>query len=75
MTSPAAASANKQQKLEERAMPLWQLRAIRRGLIRTCINCDYWTHDKEECKLAPGQRPPVTIIVLGCDAWMEEIPF
>ena len=72
----------KQRQLEERAMPMWQLRAVRNGVIRTCINCEHWEGNvvnaekrKEECRLAPGQRPPALVLVLGCDAWQQEIPF
>lgn len=65
----------KQLEREKIIMPMWQLLAVRRGVIRTCINCDNWEKQKEECKLAPGQRPPVIVIVYGCQAWMEEIPF
>lgn len=66
---------HKQRRLERQAMPLWQLRAIRMGAIRTCLNCDSYIKDVEECKRAPGQRPPAIVLVLGCDAWIEEIPF
>ena len=73
-------SITRQRQLEERAMPLWQLRAIRQGTIRTCINCEHWAPNSasaapEECVLAPGCRPPAVVLVLGCDSWMQEIPF
>ena len=72
----------KQRQLELRARPLWQLRAIGNGSLRTCINCEHWEGNnvaaekrKEECRLAPGSRPPAMVIVLGCDSWQQEIPF
>lgn len=73
----------KQREREKVIMPLWQVLAIRRGLIRTCINCDHWVPNQpgivkdttEECSLARGQRPPAIVIALGCDSWQEEIPF
>ncbi len=64
-----------QLKIEDRALAVWQLRAIRRGLIRSCINCDSWIRETEGCRIANGLRPPAAVIVIGCDAWEEEIPF
>ena len=29
----------------------------------------------EGCGLAQGARPPARVIALGCDAWIEDIPF
>ena len=65
----------KTMKLEERAMPLAQVRAIRRGSWRTCVNCDQFNKETEGCKFANGSRPPAMVIVMGCDSWVEEIPF
>lgn len=73
----------KQRQLEVRAMPVAQLRAIRLGTYRTCINCESWGPNVikkgdapvEECTKAPGMRPPALVIVLGCDEWVEDIPF
>jgi hypothetical protein len=59
---------------EEKALPLWQLRALRRGLLRSCLNCDYFTEATEVCRLA-NSRPPVKVLVLGCSQWIEMIPF
>ena len=65
----------KQLDLEQAAMPIWQLRAIRSGVIRTCINCENFDlQGGELCKLWQS-RPPARVIVLGCDKWLEEIPF
>ncbi len=61
-------------KSEIRAMPIAQLRALRRGTIRSCCNCDLFNISTEVCKIA-GSRPPALVIVLGCDSWIEEIPF
>lgn len=66
---------NKQRQLELRAMPLAQLRSIRLGTWRTCINCDSWLQATEGCKKASGARPPAAVIVIGCDNWIEKIPF
>lgn len=88
MTSQAAASAKtetpyeQQRRLEKRAMPIWQMLALQNGVIRSCLNCEHWrgnsidgTERIEECRLAPGSRPPATVIVLGCDSWDMDIPF
>ena len=75
MTSPAQDSV-KQLDLEKKAIPLWQLRALRAGVIRSCINCEHFVPlPTEQCELAPGQRPPANVIALGCDSWLQEIPF
>lgn len=70
-----AEEKEKRRVAEKRAMPVWQLRAIRYGALRTCINCDAWQAATEGCAHAQGQRPPANVIVLGCDEWGEEIPF
>lgn len=74
-TTQPSVITEKQKTLEKRAMPVWQLLAVRRGVIRTCINCDFFKKGTEECEKAPGQRPPASVIALGCDSWQEEIPF
>jgi hypothetical protein len=75
MTSLDQDSA-KRRKLEQQATALWQVQALRAGCLRSCLNCDNYTHDKREgCKLADGSRPPAIVIVLGCDSWVPEIPF
>jgi len=66
---------NKQLKLEERAMPILQLRALRRGVLRSCLNCDHYITASEGCGIGGGARPPAMVIFLGCDSWVEQIPF
>ena len=41
---------------------------------RTCLNCEDWIHDTELCSKAM-QRPPVRVIVNGCEQWIADIPF
>lgn len=41
---------------------------------RTCINCENFDHDQEKCRLV-DQRPPLKVIVYGCEQYIEEIPF
>lgn len=46
-----------------------------KGLLRSCINCEHWIGGKTEmCRLA-NQRPPATVIVTGCAAHTDNIPF
>lgn len=78
MTSPIQDSASayqKQVELERRAMPIWQLRAMREGAIRSCINCVQYNKKTEGCLIAGDQRPPAIVIALGCDSWEMDIPF
>ena len=65
----------KRQELEQAAMPIWQLRAVRMGVIRTCINCENFNIDGGELCTLWRSRPPAKVIVYGCDKWQEEIPF
>ena len=61
-------------KLEQQAIAIWQSVALQRGLLRSCVNCIHFNKD-ETCALAPGQRPPAMVIVLGCNKWEDDIPF
>ncbi len=74
MTSPEQDS-DKLVRLEKAAMPIWQLRALHAGVIRSCVNCLNFTAATEGCDLASGARPPAKVIALGCDAWENDIPF
>lgn len=76
MTSPAQDSETLRQKLErfeKVAMPIWQLRALNAGVLRSCVNCLQFHN--EGCDLASGERPPAKVIALGCDSWEYDIPF
>lgn len=78
MTSPDQGSGSayqKQRELEKRAMPIWQVRALREGSIRSCCNCEQFNRQTELCLIAGDQRPPALVIALGCDSWEQEIPF
>lgn len=41
---------------------------------RNCYQCDKFNQAKEICNLC-NQRPPVSIIVTGCDYFLREVPF
>lgn len=73
IVKPTVISKN-QLTLERRAMALWQVRALRHGDLRSCVNCDHFNEPDEVCALCAA-RPPAKVIVLGCDSWTEEIPF
>jgi hypothetical protein len=44
------------------------------GLLRTCINCDYWSTKQDWCDKYKA-KPPGTVIVTGCNAHTDYIPF
>jgi len=44
-------------------------------IVRSCLNCENFDKRKEQCDLAPGQRPPAEILVYGCIKWEMLIPF
>lgn len=70
MTSPIQAY---QQKIKLQQQ--WQQAMIKTaGVFVTCANCEAWDRDNDQC----GQykmRPPVDVIIIGCDQWEQEIPF
>jgi hypothetical protein len=43
------------------------------GYFKNCTGCQEWNADKEMCKKF-NVRPPVSIIVKGCEEY-SEIPF
>lgn len=43
------------------------------GLFINCTHCIYWDSNKELCKKY-NQRPPVSVIVKGCESY-DEIPY
>lgn len=42
--------------------------------VKTCITCENFDEDKEQCGLN-GLRPPARIIAFGCECWEDRIPF
>jgi hypothetical protein len=44
----------------------------RQGAISTCMNCLSW--DGEKCLLAKTTPPP-EVLVFGCPAWDNTLPF
>lgn len=43
-------------------------------LMRTCVTCDFFDEDTEQCRKW-NARPPAKVIAYGCDQYLEEIPF
>lgn len=43
-------------------------------LLRTCVTCDMFDHETEQCRRYTT-RPPAKVIAYGCDEYIEEIPF
>ena len=40
----------------------------------TCLNCEYWDHDLAQCGKFEA-RPPAEVVVIGCEHWLDVIPF
>jgi hypothetical protein len=47
---------------------------VNNGLLPSCINCIEWIKKEEMCGKY-NVRPPVEIIVYGCESWDMGIPF
>ena len=46
---------------------------VERGYIITCLNCENFI-DKTKCALA-NVTPPPEVVLYGCEAWDQVIPF
>lgn len=46
---------------------------VERGLIITCLNCEYFV-GKTECSKFKA-NPPAEVILFGCPGWDQLIPF
>lgn len=47
-----------------------------RRLCRTCVLCEHFAQNAEECnQVQPPQRPPARIIAFGCERFEEIQPF
>lgn len=43
---------------------------------KTCLNCEHFFEKNELCRFnGINQRPPARVIVTGCPAHQDEIPF
>lgn len=49
-------------------------RLIDAGELTTCLTCAYFERDILGCNLAT-QKPPLEVIICGCPAWDDLIPF
>lgn len=47
---------------------------MKQGLYRTCLNCINWNDRTELCQKYKS-RPPLKVIVTGCEEHDDEIPF
>lgn len=49
------------------------------GFFRTCANCEHWIEgppdNKQQICGLYKQRPPVNVIVSGCESHSDNIPF
>lgn len=43
-------------------------------VLRSCLNCEYWLSSAGTC-IPANARPPVDVIVFGCDNWARNLPF
>lgn len=48
----------------------------RSDIFQTCVSCEHWNHEKDECKKF-NIKPPASVIVDGCSCYVDfdEIPF
>lgn len=44
------------------------------GFFRSCSNCEHWVNGKEICGKYDA-RPPVKVIVAGCEDHSDFVPF
>lgn len=59
---------HQQQRIE------FQERLLRSQNWVSCLNCEYWENEAKTC-VHYNAQPPVEVIVVGCPAWLGEIPF
>jgi hypothetical protein len=52
----------------------WQQLHIKSATFVTCANCISYDRRKDACLLF-NSRPPVDVVVIGCDSWEQDIPF
>lgn len=52
----------------------FQKRVILHHNWATCLNCEYWDAAKEHCEKFDA-KPPLEVVVVGCNDWIEDIPF
>lgn len=46
------------------------------GYARVCPDCVHWLTVDEGCSLADGKKPPVKVLVRGCERWeWDDVPF
>ena len=64
-------SLEKERTKNEVASQQYQIAALR---WRTCLNCEFFDEKIENCKLF-NARPPIKIIVTGCEGHTYDIPF
>lgn len=49
-------------------------RLVKLQVVNSCLNCVEWNPKPETCGKYKA-RPPAEVIVYGCPAWEEDIPF
>jgi len=47
---------------------------INHGTFHSCYNCEHWDIEAKVCSKYLAV-PPVRVIALGCEEWMQDIPF
>ena len=72
MNSPNAQSKEFETQAEMTSSVVWDLL---RKIAHSCLNCTNYDPASEGCRLAEGARPPLEIIVKGCEQWDQAIPF
>jgi len=52
----------------------FQKKSISALIWRSCLNCEDWEGQSEQCKKFLA-RPPAETILHGCPEWIADIPF
>ena len=47
---------------------------VLKAITTSCLNCEHFTTPTEVCEKY-GMRPPAETIAMGCEEWVDYIPF
>jgi len=61
-------------KVDSEHMSTMHKAMIKSHNFRSCLNCDNWSNDKQECSKF-NAKPPADVIVFSCEEWLMQLPF
>lgn len=61
-------------KVDEQTRIALQKELQNQQIIKNCVNCDDFDTGQNICKKF-NATPPATVIVVGCEHWVPDIPF